>query len=174
MKKYNVLISGLLCLIATQTTYAEPDKAQLAVWANEAIIATYTFDYKNLIQEQKEIGKYFTSTGWIAYNKALNESKLLDAVQKNDYAVTSVATQPPVLTTIDPTHWQVTMPILVVYKNPQYQQQQNLNVVLKFTSAPAGQGVRGLAITSLKSTVTKPPCRCQNEENTTNPNTVKK
>lgn len=161
MNKTRQLLSSLMLLVCSHIAYSEPEPVQLAVWANEAIIATYTYDFKNYLQQQKAIAKYFTSDGWISYSKALTDSKLPDAVQKNEYYVTSVATQPPEITTIDSTHWQAVMPILVVYKNPQYQQQQTLNVVIKFTQAASGQGVRGYSITSLQSTVSQPPCQCK-------------
>lgn len=169
MNKLIVFISSLFLMSSAQIGYSAPDRTQLAVWANEAIIATYTFDYKNYLQQQKEIAKYFTADGWIAYTKAINDSKLPETVNKNAYEVTAVATLPPVLTTLDPTHWQATMPILVVYKNPQYQQTQNLKVVLSFTQAPSGQGVRGFAATSLQSKIIQPPCVCVQQENE-NPN----
>ncbi|KTD62473.1 DotI/IcmL family type IV secretion protein [Legionella shakespearei] len=164
MNKKIGFLSVVLLFLGSLGAHAEaPDRTQLAVWANEAIVATYTFDYKNYLQQQKEIAKYFTADGWMAYSKALNDSKLPEAVQKNAYEVTAVATQPPVITTLDPTHWQATMTILVVYKNPQYQQQQNLRVVLSFSPATSGQGVRGFAATSLQSKVINPPCVCQPE-----------
>lgn len=153
------MLSALLA-VYSHIGMATPDKTQLAVWANEAIIATYTYDYKNYLNEQKEIAKYFTSQGWMSYTNALNDAKLPESVQKNAYYVSAVATQPPVVTKLDATHWQAMMPILVVYQNPQYQQQQSLNIVLNFSEAPTGQGVRGLSIDSLQSTVTEPPCQC--------------
>ena len=159
-------LSGLILFLFSPLDYATPDRTQIAVWANEAIIATYTFNYKTYLQQQKDIAKYFTADGWIAYSKALNASKLPEAVQKNAYDVTAVATQPPKIITFDPNHWQAIMPILVVYQNPQYQQRQNLKVVMRFTETPAGQGVRGFSITSLQSTVTEPPCQCPNKETT--------
>lgn len=166
-KRINLIISLILFITTLPGYAAAPDRTQLAVWANEAIVATYTYDYKNYLQQQKEIAKYFTADGWIAYSKALNESKLPEAVQKNAYEVTAVATQPPILTTLDSTHWQATMTVLVVYKNPQYQQQQNLKVVLGFSPAASGQGVRGFAATSLQSKVISPPCVCQPEADAT-------
>ncbi|AMQ26579.1 TPA: DotI/IcmL family type IV secretion protein [Legionella pneumophila] len=164
MNKTITIALSLLLSITSKLTYAGPDRAQLAVWANEAIIATYTFDYKNYMQQQKEIAKYFSADGWIAYSKALNQSKLPEVVQKNAYFVNAVATEPPKLITLDPTHWQAIMPILVVYKNPQYEQKQNLKVVLGFTVASPGQGVRGFSVTSLQSTPISPPCQCKIEE----------
>lgn len=176
MNKTFQLLSGLSLFIASQLLNAAPNKTELAVWANEAIVATYSYDYKNYLQEQKEIAKYFTAEGWIAYTKALNDSKLPDSVQKNNYFVSAVATQPPEITAVDPSHWQAVMPILVVYKNPEYQQQQNLKVTLTFSTAPAGQGVRGLTINSLQTTVSEPPCQCKpvDASTITTPHTEKK
>jgi hypothetical protein len=170
-KKQNLICLGYMLILTSLThiAYSVPNRTQLVVWANEAIITTYTFDYKNFMQNQKDTAKYFTSAGWIAYSNALNDSKLLEEVQKNNYEVTAVATQPPILTTLDPTHWQVTMSILVEYKNAQNKQQQNLKIQLGFNTAPAGQGVRGLAVNSLKSTVIKPPCQCVGEKETSLP-----
>jgi len=164
MKNKNPLILSLLLLVFAPWALAEPNTAQLAVWANEAIVTTYTYDYKNYLQQQKEIAKYFTSEGWINYTKALNVSKLPESVQKNAYYVSAVALEPPKMVTLDPTHWQAIMPLLVVYKNPQYQQQQTLKIILSFTKSRSGQGVRGFSITSLKATVTKPPCQCSFNE----------
>jgi hypothetical protein len=52
------------------------------------------------------------------------------------------------------------MPLLVVYQNPQYQQKQTLEVTITFTTAPSGQGIRGLAITSLQAKTITPACQC--------------
>lgn len=159
----------VLCMIIPWTCFAA-DKVQLAVWANEAIVATYTFNYQTFLQDQQNIAKYFSANGWIAYTKALNASKLPDNVQKNNYDVSAVATAPPVITNIDSTHWQAVMPLLVVYTNPQYQQQQQLKVTIHFSIAQAGQGLRGYSISSLESVVAEPPCRCElrKERATTN------
>lgn len=160
MNKKHLLLSGVMLATCSIPGIAAGLDTQLAVWANEAIVATYTYDYKNYLQEQKEIAKYFSANGWINYNKALTDSKLADSVQKNNYFVTAVATQPPEIKQVDATHWQATMPVLVVYKNKENQQQQNLRILLTFSPAKSGQGVRGYSIDSLQSTVISPPCQC--------------
>lgn len=160
---------ALAFIFLSMTSYAGPEQAPMAVWVNEAIVATYSYSYKNYLQEQKQIAKYYTADGWMAYTKALNESKLPDAVQKNLYYVSAVATQPPEITTIDPTHWKAVMNLLVVYQNPQYQQQQTLKVTVHYTVAPSGQGVRGYSITNLQSVVAKPPCKCPIEDESVEP-----
>ncbi|MBA2657475.1 MAG: DotI/IcmL/TraM family protein [Tatlockia sp.] len=139
---------------------ARADETALAVWANEAIVATYSFDYKNFMQRQQEIAKYFTAKGWTDYSKVFLESKIPEAVQANSYFVSAVATHPPIIITKDSTHWQARMPLLVVYQNPQYQQKQTLEVTINFSEAPAGQGIRNFAITSLESKAIKPSCKC--------------
>lgn len=148
---------------------AGPDQAPMIVWVNEAIVVTYTFSYKNFLEDQKKIAKYFTADAWIAYTKALNDSKLPEAVQNNMYYVSAIPTEPPVITNIDATHWKAIMNVLVVYQNPQYKQHQNLKVTIEFGVAPSGQGVRGYSITSLQSVVAKPPCQCMAEEDTAAP-----
>ncbi len=166
--KIKIHFLGFFLAIFSLTSYSAPDNVELLVWANEAIVTTYTSNYKTYMQEQKKIAQYFTSDGWIAYSKALNASKLPATIQSNSYDVTAVATAPPQLNILDQSHWTVVMPILVQYQNPQYQQQQNLKIILGFTLASTGQGIRGFAITSLQSKVIKPPCQCVSteEENT--------
>lgn len=159
------LYAMLTILLSSSLTWAAPasDDTQAAVWVNEAIVATYTFNYKNFLERQREIAKYFTAAGWTAYSAALTASKLPDTVQKNSYFVSAVATLPPEIKVINAVQWQAVMPILVIYRNPQYQQKQNLRVTINFSQAPSGQGVRGFAISSLQAQVITPPCQCQQE-----------
>jgi hypothetical protein len=162
--RVSLLSFALSMILFSFAQAAPPNNTQLAVWANEAIVATYTYNYKNFLQRQKEIAKYFTASGWIAYSTALNAAKLPKVVQENSFYVNAVATLPPEIKTISEQHWQADMPILVVYKNPQYQQRQHLNVSIHFIQAPSGQGVRGLAISSLQAKESKPSCKCVIDE----------
>lgn len=136
---------------------------QRAVWVNEAIVATFTYNHQNFLERQKEIAKYFTADGWMAYSKALQAAKLQDTVQTNAYYVSAVATMPPTLKPLANKKWQAIMPVLVVYKNPEYKQEQTLKITLTFMESPAGTGVRGFAVTELQASVDKPPCQCVGE-----------
>ncbi|USQ13558.1 DotI/IcmL family type IV secretion protein [Legionella lytica] len=167
MKKHvlNTIRSLVAALaLGSPLVYAGPDLAPLIVWVNEAVVATNTYSYKNYLQDQKQIAKYFTADAWIAYNKALNTSQLPEAVQKNLYYVSAIPTEPPVITPIDATHWKAVTNLLVVYQNPQYQQHQTLKVTVNFGVAPSGQGVRGYSITNLQAVTAKPPCQCPIDE----------
>ncbi|ARH01352.1 DotI/IcmL family type IV secretion protein [Legionella micdadei] len=165
MHKFKLCAVFALFALSLSVKAAPLDDVQLAVWANEAIVATYTYDYKNFLQRQKEIAKYFTADGWTAYSAAVTASKLPETIQANSYNVSAVATLPPTINTLGSNQWEAKMPLLVVYKNPQYQQKQTLEVTIRFTQAPGGQGVRGFAITSLQAKVSEPPCQCQPNEN---------
>lgn len=156
----NKKIIVTLLSIFFHNTQAAPDPVQLSVWVNEAIVATYTYSYKNYLQDQKRIAPYFTADGWMAYTKANTAAKLPETVQKNLYNVSAVATRPPEITPVDDTHWNANMDLLVLYKNPQFQQIQNLKVKIGFQTAPSGQGVRGYSVNSIQSTPIKPPCDC--------------
>lgn len=157
--RLNFWLCCVLFSLPFRALYAQND-VELAVWANEAIVATYTYDYRNYLTRQQEIAKYFTTEGWVAYSQALLKSKLLETVKKNDYVVSAVATEPPVITSVGDTSWRAEMPLLVVYKNPAFQQKQTLKVTINFIAAPAGQGIRGLSIKSFQGKVYKPACQC--------------
>lgn len=159
-----LLLLFYLCLSLPLNAQTSFNETELAVWANEAIVATYTFNYQNFLQRQKEIAKYFTANGWIAYSKTLEDSKLPEIIQKNNYFINSVAMSPPTIKNIRPNMWEAVMPLLVVYKNPQYEQKQTLNVTIHFTTVSESQGVRGKAITSLKSVEITSPCKCDLEQ----------
>jgi len=139
-------------------------QAQLVVWTNEAIITAYTYDYKTIIPSQKATAKYFTAKAWFNYSQALLKSGLLDAVKKNKYTVSAVPTMPPQIKPLKPVKgertWQAEMPILAVYKNPQYQQKQYLNVKLVIQATGTNGGTRGLAITNFQATK-RPAPKCE-------------
>ena len=152
---------GLFIWFASTVCHALPSDTILSVWVNEAIVTTYTFSADNFLERQKEIAKYFTTQGWINYTKAMLAAKLQESVEKNSYAVSAVALLPPKITYLSKTHeWQANMPLLVLYKNQEYQQKQTLEVVVTFVSAKPEEGVRGLVLTSFNTTVATPACRC--------------
>lgn len=161
----NIFLRSLLSTLAVlffllaNNGFAGPSNSQLVVWSSEAVVSTYTFDYQNLVKQQKQIAKYFTVNGWVNYSKALDESKLLDTVQKKSYYVSSVPILPPVIKELRDNYWQATIYLLVLYKNQEYQQTQNLKVELEFVKTDT-EGMNGFAIVSLRSTVTAPPCKC--------------
>lgn len=168
MRAKSLLLASTLTLYSLISN-AAPDNTQLSVWANEAIVASYTYSYQSFINDQKNIAHYFSTPGWIAYANAFNRAKLQDSIEKNSYVVSAVATSVPSVSSIDGSHWKASMNLLVVYKNPTYEQHQNLKVAMEFSLAPDGQGVRGLYINNMQSIVTEPPCHCAPSQKASTP-----
>lgn len=158
LRSLTTVLIWAICTI----TQAAPSETDLSVWANEAIVTTYTFSGDNFLDRQKAIAKYFSTEGWINYTKAMEAAKLQASVEKNHYVVSSVALLPPAIKFIaERKEWEAKMPLLVLYKGPDYEQKQTLEVVITFVTAKPNEGVRGLALTSFTTTVTIPACRCE-------------
>lgn len=157
----------LLLTIMASTAFGANDTLKLSVWANEAIVSAYSYNYNNLIARQKETARYFTSNAWIKYSQAQLKSGLMNSVKKNYYNVSAVATMPPTVkdkgTVQGQQTWEITMPILAVYKNPQYQQKQYLSVTLMVIKQATGE--RGLAITQFISKQLQAP-KCDPDNST--------
>lgn len=151
---------GIFLFLTGLSAHAAMDNAQMSVWVNEGIVETYTYQYNNYLERQKVFAHYFTGNAWIAYIKALNASKVLDEVKKNKYSVSAVATMPPTITAIDAHHWKAVMPLLVRYNNAQMEQKQHLEMTVELIEAPSGEGVRGLAFTSIQAKKSSPICPC--------------
>ncbi len=101
------------------------------ILTNKAVISVYTYSYNNIEQRQQQTAMLFTSNGWVAFIKAFIKSGIKANVEKHRYHVTSVATAPVKIDkkvlTRGIFNWYTTMPVMVVYKNDDYQQVQYLN-----------------------------------------------
>ncbi len=155
------LLLGFLFWLIYSPQLAAASETALYLWANEVIVTAYTLSANNILARQKDLAKYFTTKAWIEYTKAVQTAKLSDSIQKNNYTVSAVALLPPTIQVLhEGVEWQATMPLLVLYKNKDYQQKQTLEVVVTMVKAQANEGVRGLAATSFTTTTTAAPCNC--------------
>lgn len=131
-----LLLSTLIFLTSTTLAQVKAPKSDVdvKVFANTAIVSIYDFNAENILARQKDSAKRFSASGWIAFSKAFTSSQLLEMVKKHHYDVSSVAMRPPKITSQGLSagryQWMVTMPTMVVFKNPSYQQVQYLNVSL--------------------------------------------
>ncbi len=99
----------------------------LLQWAVEASTNAYTFNFVNYRQSLQESSAYFTKNGYIAFLKALKESRNLEAVKKrklvtyarqtgNAVVLDSSDTNPNLRTNGAYT-WLVQIPMLLTYEN---------------------------------------------------------
>lgn len=150
-----LLLTLSLSLLTSAQAAQQPPVADTAllVWANEAIISTYTYNFADYQQQLQQISPYFTADGWQVFIDTFTKSNVLDSVKSNEYAVSAVATRPPIILTQGPVSnqyvWQVEMPILVLYQNADQEQEQHL--IIQITITENKTGIRGLGIVQLNA-----------------------
>lgn len=156
------LISLVSLLGFWQPVFAEDIRPEvLSVWVSEAGVALYTLDASNLQAQQSALSYYFSSQGWIDFNKAQEQSGILQAIQTHRYTVRAIPLHPPKIMALDPQHWEAILPILVSYTNPEYEQQQTLRLKIRFEQSTDSRSVRGFAISAIESKKTSELCTCR-------------
>jgi intracellular multiplication protein IcmL len=112
---YNGLVTRLYPL---SSPMVKP--AKLLDWAQQTVIAAYTFNFTNYRDVFSQLQKSFTGNGWKEYNKILQDSRILDTIINKKLFMSAEAVQKPILISdgvIDGHYaWTVQVPIRVTYK----------------------------------------------------------
>ncbi len=130
----------------------EPNQSDSAVlqWANQAAIATYTYNFVNYRTELQASSGFFTSEGWNQFLTALQQSNNLDAVKAKKLIVSAVATRAPIILQKGILNgrysWRVQMPVLVTYQSASEFTQQNNVVTMLITRISTLNSPRGIGI----------------------------
>ena len=129
-----------------------PNQSDSAIlqWANQAAIASFSYNFVNYRSELVAASGFFTSDGWNQFITALSESNNLDAVKTKKLVVSAVATAAPVILQKGLLNgryaWRIQMPILVTYQSASEFSQQNLNVTMLVTRVDTLNSPRGIGI----------------------------
>jgi len=106
-------------------------------WANQAAIASFTYNFVNFRDELQASSGFFTAEGWDQFLTALQQSNILDAVKAKKLIVSAVATRAPIILQKGILNgvyfWRVQMPILVTYQSASEFTQQNNVVTMLIT-----------------------------------------
>jgi intracellular multiplication protein IcmL len=130
----------------------EPNQSDSAVlqWANQAAIASFTYNFVNYRSELQAASGFFTSTGWTQFLNALQGSNNLEAVKAKKLIVSAVATRAPIILKKGILNglysWRVQMPILVTYQSASEFSQQNNVVTMLITRISTLNSPRGIGI----------------------------
>lgn len=130
----------------------EPNQSDSAVlqWANQAAIASFTYNFVNYRDELQSSSGFFTATGWDQFLNALQQSNNLDAVKAKKLIVSAVATRAPIILqkgVLNGSYsWRVQMPILVTYQSASEFTQQNNVVTMLITRVSTLNSPRGIGI----------------------------
>ena len=130
----------------------EPNQSDSAVlqWANQAAIASFTYNFVNFRDELQASSGFFTAEGWTQFLNALQQSNNLDAVKAKKLIVSAVATRAPIILQKGLLNgiysWRVQMPILVTYQSASEFSQQNNVVTMLITRVSTLNSPRGIGI----------------------------
>ncbi len=130
----------------------EPNQSDSAVlqWANQAAIASFTYNFVNYRDELQASSGFFTADGWTQFLNALQQSNNLDAVKAKKLIVSAVATRAPIILQKGVLNgvysWRVQMPILVTYQSASEFTQQNNVVTMLITRVSTLNSPRGIGI----------------------------
>ena len=130
----------------------EPNQSDSAVlqWANQAAIASFTYNFVNYRSELQASSGFFTSEGWTQFLKALEDSNNLDAVKAKKLIVSAVATRAPIILQKGMLNgryaWRVQMPLLVTYQSASEFSQQNSVVTMLISRVSTLNSPRGIGI----------------------------
>ena len=138
--------------ITPLTSLDEPNQSDSAIlqWANQAAIASFSYNFVNDRDELLAASTYFTTDGWQQFIDALQASNNLDAVKAKKLIVSAVATRAPIILQKGVLNgsfsWRIQMPILVTYQSASEFTQQNNVVTMLVTRISTLESPRGIGI----------------------------
>lgn len=126
----------------------------LIQWTATAILSLYTYDFLNYRSSFQNSAQYFTPEGWGAFLNSLNNSKNLEAVQKDKLTVQAVPAGAAVIVKEGVNKdgryfWQVDLPIQVTYESLSGQFSQALTIAVTIERVSTLDSKYGVGITAL-------------------------
>ena len=122
---------------------------QLLQFAQEAAVASYTFDFVNYRKQLSELSSYYTKEGYGEYIDALTRSNL-DIVTRRKYVVSAVASGAPIVSRSGLRQgvyaWEVQMPMSVVYQSSAERADQKFVVKMMLMRMPTTENPRGVGV----------------------------
>lgn len=131
-------------------TKANQSDIAVLVWANEAAVTAFTYNFVNYRKDLQAASQFFTPDGWKQFKTALKESNNLEAVKVKRLIVSAVAVRAPIVLQKGLLNgvysWRVQIPILVTYQSSTEFTQQNNIVTMLIVRQPAVNAPQGIGI----------------------------
>jgi intracellular multiplication protein IcmL len=133
----------------------EPNQADSSVlqWANQAAIASYSYNFVNYRKELQSASEFYTAIGWEQFMGALKSSNNLEAVKTKKLIVSAVATQAPVILRkglLNGSYsWRIQMPLLVTYQSASQFTQENYMMTMMIQRVSTFNNPRGIGISQI-------------------------
>lgn len=150
---------------------------QVAAWTVNAVQKAYSYDYVNFRSQLQQTERYFTPYGWNQFTSAITAANNLPAIQQRKMVVIAQVIERPKLVRVGLLGghyaWRFTMPMLVTYLLPPYDDKSKfsnpLNVSVIVEREPILQSDQGLGILQLIATYAVNPNATQPQEISSTP-----
>lgn len=151
-KYFATSINGRITPIVSIDQPNQSDSSVLQ-WANQAAIASYSYNFVNYRKELQAASEFYTDIGWQQFMSALESSNNLAAVKAKKLIVSAVATQAPVILKkgiLNGSYsWRVQMPLLVTYQSASQFTQENYMMTMLIQRVSTFNNPRGIGISQV-------------------------
>lgn len=125
--------------------------AALVSWVARASSDVMTFGFHDYQKRMQDNSIYFTRRGWQSFTEALQKSRIVETVEKNQQIVTAAPQKAPIIIQQGMVNgiyrWIVELPLIVTYQAGSAQQSSTINaqlVVVRVSTldSPSGVGIQ--------------------------------
>jgi len=124
-------------------------------WAADAVVRSFTLNFANYQQQLNEDRLSYTDGGWKSFQDAIQRSKILDIIIKDQLATSAVPTGAPVVVMQgligegNRYGWRIEFPILMTFENVSGRHSEARSIELVVVRRPESENPRGLGIAQI-------------------------
>lgn len=127
------------------------DKAKVVAWANTAATEIMTFGFHDYRQRLSYVGaKYFTEDGWASFTKALEKSRIIEAIEGSQQVVTAAPAAAGVVIKEGLENnvytWVLQLPMIITYTAGTKTQSTRTVLTLRIVRVPTLKNPEGIGI----------------------------
>ena len=125
-------------------------RAALMSWVAQAATEVMTFGFHDYQRRLQEASRHFTRRGWESFTTALQQSRIIEAVEQQQQVLTSAPKSAPVLVSEGvfegKYRWVVELPLLVTYKAGNKTRADSMLVTIVVERVPTLDSPNGVGI----------------------------
>ncbi|QMT59140.1 DotI/IcmL family type IV secretion protein [Legionella sp. PC997] len=129
------------------------DEDLIIKWAEYATTQSFDFNSLSIPSQLKKLESCYTATGWENFKSALEKSGNIEAIQSQNFTMTSKVDGQIKLIRTKNNQWNIELPLKVVYQNKQINVTQFLNVNLTMVRKLSGEFGIMRIVAALKDSV---------------------
>ena len=131
---------------------SEPNLSTPALmsWVAQATTEVMTFNFNDYRRRLQEASRNFTRSGWESFTEALQQSRIIEVVERNDQVLTAAPQGAPVLQSqglyLGRYQWIVQIPMVLTYQAGSKTRSDSLLVTVVVVRVPRLESANGVGI----------------------------